>query len=316
MPNSSSTTTANVHDLIDNLATFAEDAGWIVERNTLSGTNRTLTLKRAESAYIHIFNTSQGQLRMRASTGYNGALPPSGQPGVCPEDVVTARMTGPYPKVWFFADGLDVTVVTRRSDENGAYASFAFGVLQKYGAYTGGTYIDGTFFDRGGGNSGRWNSSDHGLLAYGTNGGYVHADADGVVGQWNRIGATSAAGAALVQNGPLEAAGSYNAGQTGPTYSVARLLGAADDNVFSGRSMLYPIEVMIRRAGTPAYFSPVGVVGSVRAISLAKFAPEEELAIASETWTVFPIVRKRAQSGGVNDPHSSGDVGFAVRKTP
>jgi len=309
---STSTSTASVHDLIDNLATFAAAAGWTVERNTLSGTNRTLTLKRAETDYIHVYNVNPGQLLLRASTGYDGALAPSAQPGATPQDAVTARLTGPYPKVWFFADGTEVAVVARRGDQNGAYASFAFGAIQKYGSYTGGTFVDGTYFDRAGGGSGSWTGSDHGLLAYGPSGaGYVRADADGVSGQWLRL----ASGAALVQSGPLITANMYSANQGGATHSSARLMGAADDNTFSGRSMLFPIEIAIRRAGTPVYYSPVGVVSTVRAVSLAKFAPEDELSIASETWVVFPIVNKRAETNGTGDPHASGNVGFAVRKT-
>ena len=312
MAHSTSTSTASVHDLIDNLATFAAAAGWTVERNTLSGANRTLTLKRPESDYIHVYNTNQGQLLMSASTGYDGALAPAAQPGVTPEDCITARLTGPYPKVWFFSEGSEVVVVVRRADQNGAYASFAFGVIQKYGSYAGGTFIDGTYFNASGYNSGLWSGADHGLLAYGPSGaGYVRADADGVSGQWLRL----ATAAALVQSGPLSAASMYSANQEGATYSSARLMGAADDNTFTGRSMLFPIEIAIRRAGTPAYYSPAGVVSTVRAVSLVKFAPEDELSIASETWVVFPIVNKRAETGGEGDPHASGNVGFAVRKT-
>ena len=312
MAHSTSTSTASVHDLIDNLATFAAAAGWTVERNTLSGTNRTLTLKRPESDYVHVYNTSQGQLLMRASTGYDGALAPTAQPGVTPEDCITARLTGPYPKVWFFSEGSEVVVVVRRADQNGAYASFAFGVIQKYGTYAGGTFVDGTYFDQSAWGSGNWTDSDHGLLAYGSSGaGYVRADADGVPGQWMRLSGAEA----LVQSGPLSAAGMYSANQGGATYSSARLMGAADDNTFSGRSMLFPIEIAIRRAGTPTYYSPAGVVSTVRAVSLAKFAPEDELSLASETWVVFPISNKRAETGGDGDPHASGNVGFAVRKT-
>lgn len=311
MAYSTSTSIASVANLIDTLATFASAAGWTVERNTLSGANRTLTLKRAETDYIHVYNVNSGQLLLRASTGYDGALAPSAQPGATPQDAVTARLTGPYPKVWFFADGSEVAVVVRRGDQNGAYASFAFGAVQKYGTFGGGTFVDGTYFDRSGGSSGSWTSSDHGLLAYGSSGaGYVRADADGVSGQWARL----AGDEAQVQSGPLNEARVYPVSQGGSCFSVARLLGAADDNTFSGRSLLYPIELSVRRAGSPTYYSPVGYVDSIRAVSLAKFSPEDELSIASETWTVFPIVNKRDFSGATDAPHASGNVGIAIRK--
>lgn len=311
MAHSTSTTTTSVHDLINNLATFALAAGWTVERNTLSGTNRTLTLKRAETDYIHVFNTSQDRILLRGSTGFDAGAVPSAQPGASPGGATVSRVQGPYPKVWFFADGPEVVVVVRRGDQNSAYASFAFGALAKYGTYSGGTYFDGTYFDQvTGGSSGRWqNQRDHGLLAYGVgSSGYVRADAD-AVGQWHRIGED-----ALVQSGPLVAANAYTTNQTAAVFSVARLIGAADDNVFSGRSMLYPVELTVRRAGSPAYFSPVGASGLLRAASLAKFAPEDELSIASETWALFPTVSKRAQSDAVDAPQASDNVGFAVRK--
>lgn len=313
MAYNTSTSIASVANLIDTLATFASAAGWTVERNTLSGANRTLTLKRAETDYIHVYNVTPGQLLLRASTGYDGALAPPAQPGATPQDAVTARLTGPYPKVWFFADGTEVAVVVRRGDQNGAYASFAFGAIQKYGTFDGGTFVDGTYFDRSGSNSGAWTGNDHGLLAYGSSGaGYVRADADGVSDQWMRLSGAEA----LAQSGPPNAANMYSANQAGSCFSVARLLGAADDNTFSGRSLLYPIELSIRRAGSPTYYSPIGYVDSIRAISLAKFSPEDELSIASETWAVFPIVNKRDFSGTSGAPHASGNVGIAIRKVP
>lgn len=316
----SSTSIAANQNLIDAIASFAAAVGWTVERNTLVGANRTVTLRKpGVTDYIHIFNTDTGNVRMRASVGYDAGLAPSAQPNVSPADTIINALTGPYPVVWFFADGDCVHVVVRRSDITGAYAHIMFGALTKYGAYAGGTYVDGTYFGTSGGGTGAWGGDDHAPfgLGYTVTRGYLRCDADGVSNRWFP---TSASDAGTTQThadggvGPEGSVNMYSGGQGYSTYDITRLVYYADNNTFSGRSFLQLIQINVPRAGSPQYVSPAGFVGNLRYVSLAKFDPEQELSIAGETWMVFPVARKAAGSSTSGAPIGTGIFGFAIRK--
>lgn len=312
------TTLASNQALINAIAVFAAANGWTVDRNTLTGSTRVVTLHKAGvSDYIHIFNTGTGDVRMRASVGYDGGLAPSAQPNVSPTDCVSNNLVGPYPTVWFFADGDEVNIVVRRADTTGAYSHMAFGVLQKYGAFDGGTFVDGSYFEVTGTSSGQWGTGDHALFGYGaTNYGYVRIDADGGTNVWFTLAGNSSISGnnAFTGVGPLSAANMYTGNQRYSTYDISRYINAADDNVFSGRSILQIIELSCNRAGSPLYVSPVGYIDNTRFVSLAKFSPEQELSIADETWMLFPVVRKGSFSSTSGAPNASENNGFAIRK--
>lgn len=304
-----STTIASNQLLINAIALFAASAGWTVERNVLSGANRTVTLRKpGVTDYIHLFNTANSGVRMRASVGYDDALPIASQPNVTPVDSEVNALVGPYPTVWMFASGDNVHVVVRRSDISGGYAHILFGAISKYGAYTGGTYIEGTYFATTGSASGVWDNGSHAPFGFGDKQtGYLRCDSDGVSNQWLLLGRAGLAGRAWGSVGAQNhiAAGSYD---------ITRWVYAADDNVFSGRSFLQIIDVYVPRAGTTLYFTPVGYPDNLRYVSLAKFDPEQEVSIGTDTYVVFPVARKAAPSTAVGGPIGTSNFGYAIRK--
>lgn len=314
----SSTAIASCEQLVNAIATFAAANGWTIDRNTITLGARTVSMhKVGVSDYVHIYNTDVNQIRLRASVGYDGGQPPSLQPGVTPQDALANQLQGPYPNVWMFADGDEINIVVRRSDTTGAYSHMAFGVLTKYGTYNGGTFVDGSYFQTGS-SSGSWNAACHGLLSFGwTNMGFVRADADGLTNKWfaiNGAPSSSVYDIATTGSGPLGEAKLYTSNMLESTVEVGRMANAADANTFSGRSILHPIEVSVRRQGTPIYVSPIGYVANTRFVSLDKFDPEQELSIASETYMLFPVVRKGAHSSTTGAPNASENNGLAIRK--
>lgn len=306
-----STTIASCQLLINAIAIFVATAGWTVERNVLSGANRTVTLRKVGTTdYIHLFNTANDAIRMRASVGYDDAQPIASQPNVTPADSIVNNLLGPYPTVWMFASGDNVHVVVRRSDITGGYTHLLFGAVSKYGAYAGGTYIEGTYFDSTGGGSGSWSGSDHAPFGLGSQSlGYIRCDADAQVNKWWALREPNTALYAWGNVCPPTSVQSY----TGYG-DISRWLYAADDNVFSGRSFLHVIDVFVPRDGGSLYASPIGYADNLRLVSLAKFEPEQEITIASETWTVFPIARKAAPGSASGAPIGTGDMGYAIRK--
>ena len=300
------TTIASPDVLIDQLANFCAAAGWTVLRNDLLGDFRTLSLhKPGVTDYIHVYNVDGLNIRMRISVGYDGGTLPSAQPNVSGE-TRTFIGAGAYPKAFLFASQDQVWVVVGIA-ASGEYRHFTFGRLEKAGAYTGGTYVDGQVWP-GGGYSATWvNNSWPFRREYNSssNVGRLRVDipADSKENYFFDIG------------GNIGEASAY--GEAGEDGRAALLSENADDNAFSGRSILHAIPVFVGRTGSQLYFSPAGVVQDVRVCSLNKFEPEQEISIASDVWKVFPVAAKRPMNSASGvQPAASGDAGFAIKKVP
>lgn len=301
------TTVASPDVLIDTLMTFCATAGWTVLRNTVAGSSRTATLhKPGVTDYIHVYNLDAAYVRMRISIGYDDALPVEQQPNVSGESR-TLLNAGAYPKAFMFASQDQVWVAVGIA-ASGEYRHFTFGRLEKAGAYTGGTYADGTVWP-GGNYHATWTQNHYPFQAdyqSNTSYGYLRVDVpdDGKANNFFLLGRTTS-------GNTHEAA--Y--GEAGANGRAARLALNADDNAFSGRSILHTIPVFVGRTGSQLYYSPAGVVQDVRICSLNKFEPEQEVPIAGDLWKVFPIVAKRAMNTAQGvQPAASGDYGFAIKK--
>lgn len=303
-------TVATPDVIINNLASFCAGAGWTVERNNLVGTNRTLTLRKAGvTDYIHVYNTDATQVRMRISIGYDALLPPATQPNVSGENRTTLG-AGAYPKSFMFASQDQVWVVVAIA-ASGEYRHFTFGRLEKMGAYTGGTYIDGTawpntqYYATWTQNTWPFSSTFTGAQTGFRSPGYLRCDIadDAKENYFFRMEG--------VRDSPEHAFG-----EAGSNGREARLTQFADENAFSGRSILHAIPIFVGRVGTVLYHSPAGVVQDVRICSIQKFDPEQEFTIGTDTWKVFPIVGKRPMNTVVNlvQPAASGNYAYAIKK--
>lgn len=301
------TSVATVADVIERIVSFAAANGWSLDRNDLAGDQRTATLhKGGTSDYVHIYNTTGSDLlRMRVSVGYAAGLTPAQQPNVS-DECVTVLEVGPYPKVFIFGSG-DQVWATVAIGRNAEYRSLGFGVLEKVGVYTGGTYVVGTDWGRGsrwsgfGANSGPFFSGDSSPSS-----GHIRVDVP-IDGRENFM--------FNIQGDANNRARTDVGGGLGGMASV--LADRADRNAFSGRSVLHPITVYVGRTGPSVFYSPVGVVQDVRVCSLEKLAPEQEITVGSDIYKVFPVAAKRPfypEAG--NLPAASGNYGYAVRKVP
>lgn len=311
MAYSEQTSIAHPADLIDRLATFAASNGWTVHRNNLVVDNRTITLSKGGSDYIHVYNTDAEFVRQRISIDYNGSLSPAAQDKVSQENQCSLQ-EGPYPRAFLFADAnhVWVTVAIARTGE---YRHLTFGVLDKIGDYTGGTYIDGTTWGR----SNRWGDYrlNHAPFLNYTDGwptsvrGAVRADVPADLREdfyFYIHGVTTVPNPTrLVSDISLQ-----------PNDGLAStLVERADRNAFSGRSIFHAIPLYVARTGSETYYSPIGVVHDVRFCSLNKFEPEQEVTIALDTYKVFPVAGKRPMNSNTGDqPAASGDFGYAIRK--
>ncbi len=296
------TAIATVAALIDQLVNFMAANGWTIERNNLVGSNRTTTVRIVGTTdYVHIYNDTATDIQMRISVGYNAAVTPALQPNVSARICWTDVQAGPYPKTWMFSnsDGTSI-VMAIATATSGMYRHLAIGMLDKAGVFTGGTYVDGTYWPTGANSyPGNFNLSYNSCLfgaSYLQRGGMCRVDipADSRTDYIPDL---------YVSNPQLF------------TEYVDRLKDIsefADNNEFSGRSIFHPILYYVKRL--VAYFSPLGVVKNVRSASLAKFTPEQEITIGPDVWKVFPAVRKAVNHNLTAGSAASGDYGFAFKK--
>ena len=295
-------TIATPDALIDIVANFCSAAGWTVLRNQIANGNRRVTLhKPGVTDYVHLYNTDASNVRFRISIGYDGNLGPEAQPLVSGE-ARTWIGAGAYPKSFLFASQDQVWAVVGIA-ASGEYRHFTFGRLEKVGAYAGGTYVDGQVWPKSSWWA-TWTNNSWPLSGRpGADSGFLRVDipADSKENYYFTIGGNSGASAAF--------------GEVGDSARASLLSQNADDNAFSGRSILHVIPVFVGRTGSALYYSPAGVVQDVRVCSLNKFEPEQEITIASDTWKVFPIVAKRPMNGASGvQPAASGDHGIAIKK--
>lgn len=314
----------NVQTLIDLVVQFAQANGWTVERNTLSGANRTATVRiPGVSDYVHLFNTGQDSLRSRISIGYDGGATPAQQPLVSPRDILSYELTGPFPRLKLFANGTAIHAAIAQAVA-GEYRHHAFGVLEKAGDYPGGTYVDGTYWARTGSYSGMLTSSGNNVVLFGHNTsntgcGHVRADSteDGRINSYSQI-CNYYSGALATEGQAGSGVGSIYQSTTSTSYDsmwMGYVLAGSNDNTFSGRSIFQPINLSIRRPGTNPYLSPIGQVIGLRACYMERLEPEQEVTIGDDTWTIFPWLRKAAMNSATNAPPASGNYGWAIRKS-
>ena len=288
--------------LINHLVNFCEGAGWFVERNTLNAGFRTATIRKVGvTDYIHIYNTDLTNVRMRISVGYDPLLSVANQPNVSGE-CRTLLNAGAYPKAFMFASQDQVWLAVAIA-ASGEYRHLCFGRLEKAGVYDGGAYIDGMVWP-GGSWYATWTQNRWPFAPANVGGsGYLRADVpdDGKSNYFFQTGGAAGSSAAY--------------GEAGDSGRAALLSAYADDNAFSGRTILHAIPIMIGRTGSRLYFSPAGVVQDVRVCSIQKFEPEQEITIGTDVWKLFPIVAKRPMNSTTGvQPAASGNYGYAIKK--
>lgn len=312
------TSVSNIADLISNILTFAGENGWTVRRNSAaSGLRQAAIHIPNTSDNIHIYNDSLQELSMRLSIGYDSALPPGGQPNVSAYES-RSDLVGPFPNVYLFANGNAIHVVVQVADAI-EFRHLCFGVLNKAGVYTGGTYAEGS-----------WRNQNY----RGDIGQTSHAPFIGNDGNFTP-GAPYAGSLRVDVPGDqylnnfapfLDSSSKANTLYTGvSTFETTgvdqafagRVYEGTDTNAFSGRSIIHPIRVFfVRKTNLRKAF--VGQVVGTFAVAMVKFTHAQEITIGSDVYKLFPVFKRNLrQERGFNSPDfGSHTLGYAIRKTP
>lgn len=305
------TTGNSPDDVIAKIATFAAAAGWTVVDNILAGSNRTLVLQKGGD-YIQVWNTDTTNIFITGYIGYVAGTAYNLQAGYAGNYAQANVGAGPYTNVFMFSGSAPsdhVHVVIEMS--GGVFRHLSFGMLDKLGTWTGGTYFDAaTWVGNSSVSHNTWNSYNRALFDMrGESGtaryGCVRCDipSDGRASTW-----------AAVRNNASYAAwtGLYGGGGGGggEGYLTSQFYNR-NDPPFSGQITLGTIRVEIARVG--GFLSVAGTFPNVRYLNMARFSPGQEITVGSDTWKVFPMARK---GSGVSSQAYSQNHAYAFKKVP
>lgn len=301
------TTATSVADLIDKVAAFAATLGWTIDRNTIASSNRTVSISRAGSDYLHIFNTDTTNVRLRASTGINTGLAIASQPGVSTAEAIANGGAGPFASVFLFGDTTPAPYIHVVYDTgNSVLRHFSLGMVQKIGTWTGGTYFDALSLNTSAGqNASPLSSLHHVLFSQGdaSNGeeGGIRCDVPPSTNVFAPITGQSFGTA------PYRVFGGVNATRDLEGFFSSSV------NSWSGVTPLRQIKLRVDRGS--GFSSEIGYVPGIRLVNIARWAAGDEFSIGPDTWKVFPWWRQGSRPAGDTTGAYSGNYGFAYLKT-
>lgn len=311
------------NDLLDKLRIFALANGWTVDyngpRTNAGGASQgnglnALGLSKGGQAWMLYHDTSspntssptpriQGYMYPGPFVAASGTDLQANRSGL----VATNNIGGPYVAYHFFTDPARTYLHVALEVVVGRFSHFAIGLLNSVSSPAA-AYVTGldwnfstTFISSP--TSGQHNvpfdslAGSSGVAA----GGRVRADSDGVSPRYLTINdAQSAANGQVV--GGVRA--NNNTG-------ISHLLISVAPSLYTGRAILAPALLAASRT-TESQRSMLGSPHDLRWIRIDNITPGDAITIGSDTWRVFPVIRKNGGAGIEN----SGNFGYAYRVVP
>lgn len=300
---------ASTSALISDLITFAVASGGVSLGNTwtftASSVNYTARALLRDSQYINIAwkTTSPDRVYLNTSTNNptTGALTAQTACSTVNKEIVLG--TSPV-RYHMFADGYSTHCAVEWL--GGAYQHINLGHLEKIGTYTGGAYVDGSW----------WNPSYY--AQDGDSGSYHNRPFDliSVASTYGRCGHVRATyggntihSLGLNAGNPGGAACNVNSWAGSSIYLDRTPIGRSP-NSYNGRAGLIPVLIALGEtdSGTPASVIPIGQVRNAAHINIANLNPGD---MVLTDWMVFPWSAKNA--GGVTYVNSL-NYGIAYKK--
>lgn len=302
------TNATNVSDLVNKIALFASANGWTIHRNTEAAGLRTVTLQKTGD-YIHMWMPATSSFSLRASVGYDGALAATAQPLQSVSASNNNTGTGPFSNVFLFAN--DDCIFWSIEIASGIFRQGGFGMLQKLGSYTGGTFFEQSNYDT------RTNYDPHNPYfhyhhtmfdsnsANNGNRGAVRCDVDGNTNYFAPFSRYD------TYTTPVASGAMGGMQDNGAGEHEGRVLLFRDRSInsWSGITPLQPIKIRVERPS--GYWSEIGIVPGMRFLNMTRFQAADEFSIGPDTWKVFPWIRK----GYVVNQQYSSEMAFAFLKT-
>lgn len=327
-------TPSSTQDLMQKLSTFAQGLSttpWTEDNLDLVFDKLSLHLG---NCYVHFKwdSTAQTTIGMFQSLGFAGSgadqdahTNDSGNgddPGVAP--VVTERrvdfgVAGPYTAYHFFAgEGDEPYIHVVVEVTSGVFRHFGFGNLVKTNDWTGGEYCYAHLWDSGAAYTDNPTSPNHTFMLDGITASYLVALAATVHVEGMPNGPTSHKWGACCNLGKSAAGNDGDGNGRCPLFGSSRsglwgftLLWMNYSHINSYKALV-PIVLCYRDTDeTPDEILWLGQMPEVGLINHANFDPGDEITVGSDTYMIFPWVRKQTLGA---DTQESRNGGIAYKK--
>jgi len=309
----------NIDDLFDKISTFLVTAGW-TENNRASG-----ILSISDGAMYNNLFEDGSNITMSPATSYDGGAAWDSQPGQhsdykCKID----GFAGSIATYHFFTNGTGDYFYGVIEIDPGFYRHIIFGTMCKLGSYTGGQICCAQYLNYTG-STRNFKTYDSTKTSSAPFGSQVKSDNDPTNSFCSMVRADSLDSNTdnwhmLALEGNLPTTGSR-------AFSTAFDFNDPEDisdrtinwgykdwfrsspNSYNSLTAFAPIHIYIKRPSD--FYSPMGFMEDIRAVTITNFTPGEILTIGSDDWYIFPISAK-----GLTAIDFSGVAGYAVRKIP
>lgn len=309
---------SNVTAIIDAIRSFAEGLGFTVNQHTTISSNRVLTISGGIDDYAHFYGPESGsQVFTMLSIAYSGGVIPtseSSRGSTCESNLLNS---GPYQNLYLFGEfGSKNYIHCVLEIASGKFRHFGIGALEKEGVWTGGDYNFGTYWSQ----SNTYIDDPDSLFhttpfdSYNNNSdtriGSIRCDDNDAIGTHPTGVDTRYMVQRHIYNRQFNA-GIRNIGVAVGSGLTRQLTGFYDTspNYFNNQVSLGPINIVVNRDN--GYLTFIGSPNAMRAVSMEAYSPKDELTIGSDTWKVFPTVRRNLLS---DNTEASAYFGFAYKK--
>ena len=320
----------SIGDLLNRLFTFAAANGWTNDNFDVGDKKASL---HKNDVYVH-FQWDEaadgGNLAIYQSLGFiaagtdvwshtddSGSGEPSTTGILFDTDRCVNNLAGPHVAYWFFEnDASPAYMHVVVEYDSGLFRHFGFGELSKIGDWTGGEYCYGHFWDQTTADIDNPASGDHGVGLEGAYSGTSYAStlhAEGLPGEPSALTKWAVFKQQPTSPGNdragverLACLGGWRGGPWAHQFHGIRI---SQLNAFKP---LIPMGVLyVDNNPTPDSVYLLGFQQDVALVNIGNINPKEEFTVGSDTWVVFPLVRKQYL---LTDTEESWNCGIAYKK--
>lgn len=305
-------------DFADKFRTFASSNGWTVDE--FSTANDRMSLHKG-SIYFHWGWDNSNDIEVHQSLNWTTAGAPdshpndSGNGGLTTADRALNDIgNGPFIKHWFFQSATPTeSLYAVLEYAPGQFRHFGACSIEKLGDWTGGeavvcsTWLQASASSQASGN--HCVMMDGGCSSN-TRSGTMHIE--GMPGgpassKYGIFAVTTSPGNDGDSNGRVSLIG----GMRGGPYTIP--LGGMPSSLLQGFIPLITVPCFYNRTGTtPDQVHLLGYFPNIRTINMSAFQPADEFVQGSDTWVIFPMIRRQAVGG---TEEQTGFGGIAYLKT-
>lgn len=276
---------SSIADLMSQLVTFAVANGWTNSGSWTSGAKNIQSLKIGSSDYINFeYDATTLLLNTSVSITSSGLISAQGSPAS--SNLAILPISGPHVGYHFFTDGKSfhcvVEVVT------GVFTHFNFGMIEKNGIWTGGTYVTGTNTSTNSGTAYLNLFSAYNGLPFYAIGAMGSASSSAPTTAYGHI-RSAINGANRLAGIGVNMTGADNAFGTLWSTDMGRAVLDCSPNASNGRAVIAPIALLQGTTGSAGPFYQLGHVANAGGINIANLDPKS---IVNTDWMVFPIGQK------------------------